>query len=413
MKNKYKGTVIACYFGSVTQSIVINLAPLFFIIFRTAYGFSYGFLATLILLTFFIQIIVDLLSVSFVAKLGFRKCAVLSQAFSMTGLILLGVTVPLFQSAKAAVILSVLFYSIGGGLIEVILSPIIDSLPSESKDSSMSLLHSFYSWGQVLVIILTTLLLSLFTHAFWFIIPLMWSLIPAVNIILFSKVPIIEPKAHSPIKVTKELFKSKLFIMFFVLMICSGAAEQVIAQWASLFCENALGVSKVTGDLLGPCMFAAFMGIGRTFYGVKGSKLDLTKALVICSLISIVCYILTFAFRSAFVSLAGCALCGLGVSLMWPGMLSLSSSRFENGSAAMFSLLALGGDLGCSFGPYLSGLVSDGVNASNTALSFAESISMTGDELSLKCGIAAGLIFPVLMLIGTLIITRNKKALKK
>ena len=409
MKNKYKGTLISCYLGYVTQSIVVNLAPLFFVIFRTSYGITYELLATLILLTFFVQIAVDFPSIKFVSFLGYRKSAVLSQLFSFAGLFFLGFSTLIIKNSIVAITVSVLLYSIGGGLIEVVISPIIDALPSDSKDSSMSLLHSFYSWGQVVVIILTTVLLKILGHSLWYVIPVIWSVLPLVNIFNFTKVPIIEPEVHTPGKVTKELFTSKLFILFLIMMICSGAAEQVIAQWASLFCEKGLGVEKVTGDLLGPCLFATFMGIGRTFYGIYGSKIDLTKALCGCSLLSIMCYIAMSCFKSPVISLAGCALCGLGVSLLWPGLLSLSSSRFVVAGSAMFSLLALAGDIGCSLGPYLTGIVSDKVTASERLASYASSLSMTPDEFGLKCGIASGIIFPIIMFIGTLPLLFSKK----
>lgn len=410
--NKFRGTLISAYLGYVTQSIVVNLASLFFVIFRTQYGITYEFLATLILLTFLIQLLVDLFSIKFISSLGFRKCAVLSQLFSFIGLVSLGVSVPLFDNSKAAIVISVLIYSVGGGLIEVVVSPMIDALPSESKDSSMSLLHSFYSWGQVLVIIVTTALLKIFGHSVWYFIPLIWSVLPLINTFNFARVPIIEPELEKPAKITKNLIGSKTFILLFVMMICSGAAEQVIAQWASLFCENGLGVSKVVGDLLGPCMFAACMGIGRTFYGIKGASIDLNKALSVCSVLSIACYVAASFFKSPVISLAGCALCGLGVSLMWPGILSFAACKFSSGGAAVFSLLALAGDVGCSIGPYITGIISDKICSSPGIAEKATSLSMTVDEFGMKCGIAAGIVFPIITFLGTLILKSKKNAEK-
>lgn len=412
VKNKYIGTVISSYLGYITQSIVVNLAPLFFVIYRTNYGISYDFLATLVLLTFLVQLLVDLLSIKFISVLGYRKCAVLSQFFSFIGLLTMGITVPLIDDTKFAILISVMLYSVGGGLIEVVVSPIVDALPSESKDSSMSLLHSFYSWGQVLVITLSTLMLRLIGNMYWYVIPIIWSMLPLVNIFNFARVPIIEPKTEKPGKVTKQLFTSKLFILFFVMMICSGAAEQVIAQWASLFCEKGLGVNKVAGDLLGPCMFAVCMGIGRTFYGIKGTKIDLTKMLFLCSVLSIICYIAASFFKSPVISLAGCALCGLGVSILWPGLLSLSASEFKEGGSAVFSLLALAGDIGCSVGPYITGIVSDAVCSSQNAVGTAAKLSMTIDEFGMKSGIASGIVFPIFMFVGTVILITKKKAKK-
>lgn len=407
--SKYRGTIISSYLGYVTQSIVVNLTPLFFTIFRTQYGISYEFLATLILITFLIQLIVDLLSIKFVSGLGFRKCAVLSQLFSFIGLLCLGVTVPLLHNSKTAIILSVLFYSIGGGLIEVVVSPIVDALPSDSKDSSMSLLHSFYSWGQVFVIIITTALLKILGNTLWYFIPIIWSILPLINLFNFTKVPIIEPEVKKQGKLAKGLLTSKIFVLLFAMMVCSGAAEQVISQWASLFCENGLGVNKVIGDLLGPCMFAACMGIGRTFYGIKGATLNLTKALSVCSVITVVCYIAASFFKSPVISLAGCALCGLGVSLMWPGLLSLTADKFSSSGTAVFSLLALAGDIGCSVGPFITGVVSDKVCSSVGIAEKAQSLSMTVDELGMKSGIATGIVFPLIMTVGMLLLRKTKK----
>ncbi len=407
---KYKNTLLSCYLGYVTQSIVINLAPLFFVIFKDTFNFSYTFLANLVLVTFLIQIAVDTLCVKFMAVLGYRKAAILSQVFSATGLALLCILPHLLSDMRAAVMISVIFYSIGGGLIEVVISPIVDALPSEAKESTMSLLHSFYSWGQVFVILVSTLLLKLFGNANWFFIPLIWALLPAVNIINFIRVPIIEPEGEEIKFTPRELVGSRIFILAMLMMICSGAAEQIMAQWASMFCEMALGVPKVVGDIFGPCLFAMCMGIGRTLYGIFGAKIDLRRALFTCSLLTVFCYIGAVFFGNAVLSLMSCALCGLGVSLMWPGMLALSASRYKSG-AALFALMAIGGDIGCSAGPYLTGVVSDAVSGSERVLSMAAQNGISPEQLGLKAGILSGIIFPVLLLVGTLLmkekITRN------
>jgi len=409
MPNHYKKTLAACCLGYVTQSIVVNLAPLFFVIFRNYYDFSYSYIATIVFATFAIQIAVDALSVKFMGVLGYRRCAVLSQVFSAAGLLLLGVLPVVMDNRHVAVLTAVVFYSIGGSLIEVVISPITDSLPTRSADASMSFLHSFYSWGQVFVILVTTLLLVLIGERAWFAIPMIWTLLPLVNTFLFLKVPIIEPEPQSAARATGRLFGRRIFFLTMVLMISAGAAEQIMAQWASLFCERGLGVPKVIGDLLGPCLFAAFMGIGRTWYGVRGEKIDLKRALAVCSSLAIVCYIVTVFSESPMLSLAGCALCGLGVSLLWPGMISLTSATFPDGGPAMFAFLALGGDIGCALGPYLTGIVSDRISLSSLGRSLSNRFSMSIDEVSLKVGILAGVVFPVVMLAGTLALGRAKR----
>ena len=407
MPKQYKKTLAACCIGYVTQSVVVNLAPLFFVIFGRSFGFSYSYIATVVLVTFVVQISVDALAVTFMGRLGYRRCAVLSQIAAGLGLVALGV-LPLIIDAHAAVMIAVIIYSVGGALMEVVISPITDSLPSRSSEASMSFLHSFYSWGQVFVIIVTTLLLALLGDGLWYIIPLIWTAVPMGAGILFCRVPIIEPEPQNAFKATGRLFGRRIFILAMILMICAGASEQIMAQWASLFCERGLGVNKVVGDLLGPCLFAVFMGIGRSWYGAKGEKIDLRRALAFCSSFAIVCYLVTVFSGNAAASLAGCALCGLGVSLLWPGMISLSSATFPDGGPAMFAYLALGGDLGCSVGPYITGIVSDRVSSTGLGASLASSAGATVDEVSLKAGIFAGIIFPIIMLAGCLALSKKR-----
>lgn len=397
---KYKSTLLFCYLGYVTQSIVVNLAPLFFVIFRRDMGFSYTYLANLVLITFALQIVIDAAAIKFVSVIGFRTSALLSMICSFVGLVLLAIF-PHFSGFKYTLLIAVLFYSAGGGLTEVVISPIVDALPSEAKEASMSLLHSFYSWGQVAVVLISTAVLHFIGESRWTILPLLWAVIPFVGFFGFLKVPIIEPEKEEKTSLSKGLLKSKLFILTIVMMICSGAAEQVMSQWASLFCEQGLGVSKVVGDLFGPCLFAAFMGVGRTFYGIFGKGINLRRSLTACSALTVLCYIAAVFSKSPVLALAGCSLCGLGVSLMWPGMLSLSSSKFPTGGPSMFAILALGGDVGCSIGPFLTGLVSDFVSSSQKATDVALSLGIGTDQPGLNAGILAGIIFPIVMFIGT------------
>ena len=410
MIKHYRITLAACCLGYVAQSIVVNLAPLFFVIFKNKYGFSYSYIATLVFATFAIQIVVDALSVKFMGTLGYRRCTVLSQLFSAVGIAALGLLPLVMPSMHVAVMTAVVFYSIGGALAEVVISPITDALPTKSADASMSFLHSFYSWGQVAVILVSTLLLALLGENLWYLIPLIWPALPICGAVMFTRVPIIEPEPQSATRATGRLFRRRIFILSVLLMISAGASEQIMAQWASLFCERGLGVTKVVGDLVGPCLFAAFMGIGRTWYGVKGERIDLKRALIFCSSTTIVCYIVTVFSPYAAMSLAGCALCGLGVSLLWPGMLSMTSSAITDGGPAMFAYLALGGDLGCTLGPFLTGIVSDRVSLSSFAESLSRKFGMSVDEASLKVGIFAGIVFPIIMLVGTLILKKKKTA---
>lgn len=383
----YKATLQACYLGYITQALIVNLPPLLFVVFREKFSLTYTMLGNLVLLLFITQLCVDALSIKFIDRIGQRTAAVIAHLFAAAGMIALAF-LPRLISPYAGLVVSFILFSIGGGLIEVLVSPIVESLPGDSKASSMSLLHSFYSWGQVLVIILTTAALLLTGFDFWFVIPLLWAILPVATLIKFTKVPLVPPQRAEERTTFKGLMSSRIFIIALLLMVCSGAAEQAMAQWASLFAEKGLGIPKALGDLLGPCLFAVMMGIGRTLYGIKGQKINLRKTLIACCLLCVVSFAVTALVPAAAVSLLGCSMCGLAVSLMWPGMISLTAQSYPVGGTAMFALLALGGDLGCSVGPWLTGVVAD--------------------SASLNIGLLTGMIFPAIMIIGLLFLKNTK-----
>ncbi|MCQ2456901.1 MAG: MFS transporter [Clostridia bacterium] len=392
MTPNYNNTRLACYIGYVTQAIVVNLAPLFFIMFREDFGVSYSELGRLVLWTFVVQIAVDALMVKFINKLGYRFAAISSHLFSAAGLIMLGILPNVMNDAYLAILISVLTYSVGGGMIEVVISPVIDSLPSDDKASGMCLLHSFYSWGQVFVVLVTTLTLKFIGHANWETISLIWAAVPTFNLFFFMTVPIPEITPEAKGTPFSEFLKTPVFYMMTLLMICGGAAEQSMAQWASLFAEEGLGVTKVLGDLLGPCLFAVNMGIGRTVYGLLGSKMNIKNGLLGCGITTIVCYGLTSVSSSPVLGLVGCALCGFGVSLMWPGILGMTSDEFgKKTGPALFAFLALAGDVGCSLGPWITGKVSDAYVAANSAATSSDALRM---------GLLAAAAFPVIMTAG-------------
>lgn len=395
----YKPTLFACYVGYITQAIVVNLAPLFFVIFREDYGVSYSFIANLIFLTFLIQIVVDAIMVKLILKIGYRTSALLAHGAAFIGLMLLGI-LPNVMEPTTAILIAAFFYSIGGGLIEVIISPIVDSLPGEAKASSMSLLHAFYSWGQMAVVLLTTLILLVTGREHWNIIPILWALIPFCNLFAFMKVPLIPISEEESSHTALEFFKTPLFLAALLTMICSGASEQAMAQWASLFAEKGLGVSKTVGDILGPCLFAIFMSIGRTFYGIKGEKIDISRALLTCAVLTIGCYAVSVFCPIPVVALFGCAFCGFGVSLMWPGTLSYTSKKFNyKAGPVMMILLALGGDIGCSLGPWVTGKVSD---------LYLAAASVPDESAAIRAGLLVAAIFPILMVITLTVMKKMK-----
>lgn len=410
---KYRNTLVSCYLGYITQAIIVNLTPLFFVIFREEYNMSLAGIGQIVLVLFLMQLFIDAFAIKFVDKIGYKKTAVISSCFAALGLVLMSVLPVLMDNTYAAVMISIIVGSVGAGLTEVIISPIVDSLPSEAKASTMSLLHAFYCWGQLLVVVVTTIVLKIIVNMlgpeFWMLIPAAWALIPFFNIFGFIKAPVIEPHDTNSFSGLLSLFKDKTFIVVLVLMICAGASECSMSQWASYFAEVALGIPKVVGDILGPGLFALFMGIGRTVYGCFGKKIDLKKCLAACSVITVICYVLTIFCRLSAVSLIGCSVCGLGVSLMWPGMLSMSSERFPSGGSAMFALLALGGDIGCSIGPWITGIVSDKVCEGTYFLKISESIGMEIQELALRSGLFVVMIFPIFSVIGVIAIIRGLK----
>jgi len=394
MKKSYRSTLGACYLGYITQAITINLASLFFVIFGERYGISYADIGSLVLITFAIQLLVDALMIKFIYVIGYRVAAVSAHVFAAVGLVLFGI-LPNVMDPFTGILISVFFYSLGGGMTEVVISPIVDSLPGDAKASGMCLLHSFYSWGLVAVVLFSTIILKLIGDSLWYLIPFFWALIPLFNTFFFMRVPMVPITKEARSTSLRDYFKSPIMYVATLLMICGGASEMAMSQWASLFAENGLGVTKVVGDLLGPCLFAINMGIGRTVYGIWGEKINIKKALLACSIMTTVCYLVTVFAEIPLLALFGCALCGFGVSLMWPGILAMSSAAFGKlSSPAMFAFLALAGDVGCSVGPWLTGQVSNaymGVNA------------LANSSDALRAGLLVTSLFPALMIVGCVV----------
>lgn len=392
MKDKYQNTMYACFVGYIVQAIVNNFVPLLFLTFESSYGIPLSQITMLITFNFGIQLLVDLLSAKFVDKIGYRVSIVMAHIFAALGLAGLVVLPDLLPNAFAGLLIAVVIYAIGGGLIEVLISPIMESCPSENKEKAMSLLHSFYCWGHVGVVLLSTLFFWFFGIANWKILALLWVIIPVCNGILFCKVPIAPLIEEGETGMSLwELCKNRIFWILMLMMMCAGASEQAVSQWASTFAEQGLGVSKTIGDLAGPMSFAILMGSARAFYGKFGDRIDLDKFMQASSLLCIVSYLCISLSPSPLFSLIGCSLCGLSVGIMWPGTFSKASAALRNGGTAMFALLALAGDVGCSGGPTLVGFVTD----------------LASDDL--KKGILAGIIFPILLIVGIVSLKKAKR----
>lgn len=391
-KNEYNKTIRSCFVAYIVQAIVNNFVPLLFLTFQRTYDIPLSQITMLITFNFGVQLLVDLLSVSFVDRLGYRFCMVLAHILSAAGLIFLTVLPEILPSAFAGILIAVMIYAIGGGLLEVLVSPVVESCPSDNKEKAMSMLHSFYCWGHVGVVLISTVFFSAFGITNWKILAVLWAIVPLVNAAAFMKVPIrsLMEEGEKGLSL-KELLTMKTFWILLVMMICAGASEQGVSQWASTLAEKGLGITKTAGDLAGPMAFAVLMGTSRAFYGKYGDRISLNRFMVLSSLLCIASYLGISLLGMPQLSLVCCALCGLSVGIMWPGTFSKAAAALPKGGTAMFALLALGGDVGCSGGPTLVGFVSE---------------FFGGD---LKKGILAGVVFPVLLLLGVALCRKGKE----
>lgn len=390
--HNYQATIYVCFASYIVQAIVNNFAPLLFLTFSSQFGIPLSKITLLITFNFALQLVVDLMSAFFVDQIGMKACAVLANILSAAGLILLAVLPHLFSDAFIGILLAVIVYACGGGLLEVVVSPIVESCPGGNKEAAMSLLHSFYCWGQVGVIALSTLFFATIGIQHWPVMSLLWGLFPVVTALLFTQVPVrsIQESTGRQSVGMKTLLTNKTFLLFFVMMLCAGASEQAVSQWASTFAEKGLGVAKTIGDLAGPMSFAFLMGTSRAIYGKHGPEMNLKNYMLFSSLLCIGGYLLVSFSPLPALSLAGIGICGFAAGIMWPGTFSLSSAALPEGGTAMFSFLALAGDVGCSLGPTITGMVSSANNG------------------SLQSGLAAAMIFPILMTIGILYLRKTK-----
>lgn len=379
MKLTYKNTIVSCFVGYIVQAVVNNFVPLLFITFQNTYNIPLSQITLLVTFNFGVQLLTDLVAAKYVDKLGYRLSILLAHVFSAMGLLLLTI-LPEVLPPFIGILAAVTVYAVGGGLLEVLVSPIMESCPTDNKEAAMSLLHSFYCWGHVGVVLISTLFFHFAGIGSWRILAWIWALIPICNGILFLKTPMAPLISEGETGMTiGQLFKNKTFWWLMVMMVCSGASEQAVSQWASAFAEQGLGISKTAGDLAGPMTFAVCMGLARLVYGKYGEKIPLDKFMKGSTLLCVGAYLLISLSPWPALSLVGCAICGLSVGIMWPGTFSTAAVALRSGGTAMFALLALGGDLGCGGGPTLVGLVSDAVGG------------------NMKLGILAAIVFPVVL----------------
>ena len=392
MTKNYNKTLLACYLGFITQAICANFAPLLFLKFHSDYAISLGRIALIPTAFFLTQLVIDVFCAKFVDRIGYRRSVITSALTSALGLAGLAFIPDLFADPFVGIMICVVVYAVGSGLLEVLGSPIVEACPFEHKDAVMSTLHSFYCWGCVGVILLSSLFFTAFGIEHWRWLACIWALIPLYNIYNFATCPIEHLTEKGEGMTLRELFKVPVFWLAVILMVCAGASELSMAQWASAFTEAALGFSKTVGDLVGPCLFAVTMGICRVLYGKFGPKMNLTRFMLGSGVLCLCCYLLASLSSSPVLGLIGCVLCGFSVGIMWPGTISLTSPRLPRGGTALFAMLAMAGDLGGAFGPSLVGTITQ----------------QSGDRL--QSGMLAGSVFPLLLIVVLILMSRNTKS---
>lgn len=389
MLKSFRHTRVACFISFAVQAIVNNFLPIVFIILNTKYNLNYEQLGRLLFINFFVQFCVDALTPLIVRRIGYRGAAVTCHLFASVGLCLLGILPFLFpEHTYTCLIISIIIYASASGIIEVCISPMVELIPGDKKAADMVFSHSFYCWGHAFTVIISTLLIFVFGYDKWQFVPIIWAIIPLINMFYFMRVPIVE-RPEAPISQTaRELFTNRDFWIFAVVMLCAGASEITMAEWASLFSQKALGCSKTIGDLLGPCAFAIFMGLGRIIFGIFDGKFNPKHALIINNILCALCYITVAVCGSPALSLIACALCGFSVCLSWPGTYSMAAKHFKSGYTLMFSILALCGDFGCSIGPWIMGIVAD--------------------NSSLQSGFLISALFPIVMIFAAFLLKKEK-----
>ena len=394
IRKSYAHTIYASYLGYITQAVVNNFAPLLFLTFVSDYGLSLEEITWITTVNFVVQLCVDLLSAKVIDRVGYRISIITAHILAALGIIGLAVLPDLFGNAYVGLMTAVVLYAVGGGIIEVLISPIVEACPTEKKEAAMSLLHSFYCWGHVFLVVMSTVFFQLFGIGNWKSLAFVWALIPILNSIYFTLVPIYPITAGHEKMSFGSLLKQKVFWLIVIIMICAGASEQAMSQWASAFAESALKVSKTVGDMEGPCAFAVLMGTARAIYGKCSERIPLKKFMIGSALLCIVCYAVAVFADSPVMGLVGCALCGFSVGIFWPGTFSIAAGKLPGGGTAMYALMALAGDVGCASGPTVVGMVADSFDG------------------NLKSGLLAAMIFPVLILIGICVLKKQNRIRK-
>lgn len=413
MTQNYKLTRLSCFVGIFVQAIVCNVTPVLFVPMMKIYGFSYVKLGILVAVNFIAQVAVDIIFSGMIDKYGYRKIALPAIFCGFLGLLLFTFSPLLFENVFTGIIISTVIFAAASGLLEIMISPITNALPSEDKGASMSLMHSFYAWGQVTTIIITTLFVFFFGGEHWQIIILIWSIVPLINFFMFLNSPfpetINDEKGDTP---KKTMFQPFYIVALFAIFFGAGT-ELVMTQWSSSFMEKALNLPKIIGDMLGMCGFSIMMGVGRTYYGVKGAQLKISRVLILGSFVAFICYVTVALSTYNPLNILACALTGLSASLLWPGTLVVSSERYPMSGAWMFAILAAAGDIGGAFAPWITGIITDYTRQSSVTLKLSKMLSVSSEQSSMRLGILVAALFPLLALVCHLILNNMLKKHKR
>lgn len=408
--HSFKLTRLSCYVGIFLQAVVCNITAVLFVPMMGIYGFTYVQLGILVAVNFTAQVAVDIIFSGMIDKYGYRRIALPAILCGFIGLILFAASPLLFPGNEfVGMLISTVIFASSSGLLEIMVSPITNALPSEDKGASMSLMHSFYAWGQVTTIVITTLFIFIFGGKYWQIIVLIWSIVPLVNFFMFAKAPFPPTQAHEAGGTAKKTLFQPFFIFALLAIFFGASAEVTMAQWSSSFMEKGLSLPKIVGDMLGMCGFAVMMGIGRTWYGIMGAKVRMSHVLILGSIVSAICYVVVAVSSVTWLNVTACAVTGIAASLLWPGTLVISSQRYPLSGAWMFALLAAAGDIGASFGPWLTGIITDTTQSSELAAFISGAISVTPEQAGMRIGILIAGIFPLLAIICHLVLSKMLK----
>ena len=395
MKVNKKILKSACYTVSVTMALVSNVPPLLFLTFREMYGISFSLLGLLVVVNFATQLGIDLVFSFFSDKFDIPKTVRTMPILTVAGLVIFSLVPTFFPNlAYAGLVVGTILCAVSSGLAEVLISPIVASLPADDPEREMSALHSVYAWGVVGVVIFSTLFLLVFGKENWNILMLIFIIVPVLSSVLYSMTDITCVESEEGSGGLLGIFKNPMLWLSFFAIFLGGAAEVTMAQWSSGYLEQALGIPKVWGDVFGVAVFALTLGIGRTMYAKIGK--NISKILTLGGIGAVICY-LTAAFTSnPIIGLIACGFTGLCTAMLWPGNLMVVAERFPTGGVFIYAMMAAGGDLGASVAPQLVGVITDLASLSPSLTAFASDLGLTSGQLGMKLGMIIGALFPLI-----------------